>query len=255
MGLKVTFLGTGTSAGVPLIACPCKVCTSTNLKDKRLRTSVMVEDNNTLAVIDSGPDFRQQMLRENVRKLDGLVFTHEHKDHMAGMDDIRAFNYIHNKKVDVYASPWVQSAIQREYPYIFSDEKYPGIPEINLHTIDNRPFKVGTLEFIPVEVKHYMLPVFGFRIGDFSYITDANFIPPVEKEKIKGSKVVVINALRNEPHVSHFTLSEALHTLEELKAETGYLIHISHQMGLHDEVENLLPDHVHIAYDGLKIEI
>lgn len=253
--MKVTFLGTGTSQGIPVIACTCRVCTSQDPRDKRLRCSVLIEEKGTIMVIDSGPDFRQQMLRANVQDLHGLVFTHEHKDHVAGMDDIRAFNYIHQKKIDVYATSRVQIALRREFPYIFEDTKYPGVPEINLHTIDNSPFSVGNIHLVPIEVMHYRLPVLGYRCGDFTYITDANFISDAEKEKIKGSKIVVVNALRRERHVSHFTLKEAISLLEELNPEQGYLIHMSHQLGLHEEINKELPDFIRCAYDGLVLEM
>lgn len=255
MPLKITFLGTGTSQGVPLIGCQCQVCKSTDSHDKRLRTSIKIESENTTVVIDSGPDFRQQMLRSNTNQLDALIFTHEHKDHIAGMDDIRAFNYVQKKAIDVYASPQVQVALKREYQYIFSDFKYPGIPEINLHTIYNEPFNVNELTFLPIEVLHYKLPVLAFRINDFTYITDANSISEVEKDKIRGSKVVVINALRREKHISHFTLQEAIDLIQELQIPKAYLIHISHQLGLHKEVEAELPEGIQLAYDGLEIEI
>ena len=204
--MNVTFLGTGTSQGIPLIACKCKICMSDDFRDKRLRTSILIETDGSTFVIDTGPDFRQQMLRENVNKLDAVIFTHEHKDHTAGFDDIRAYNYILKKKIDVYASSRVQENLKREFSYIFADEKYPGIPEIILHTIENSPFVVNKTEFIPIQAYHFKLPVFGFRIKDFTYITDANFIPDEELEKIKGTKVLVLNALRKEEHVSHFTL-------------------------------------------------
>jgi phosphoribosyl 1,2-cyclic phosphate phosphodiesterase len=253
--VKITFLGTGTSQGIPVIGCRCSVCTSTDPMDKRLRCSVLLEENGTVAVIDSGPDFRQQMLRSNVSDLNGLVFTHEHKDHVAGMDDIRAFNYIHRKKVDVYATSRVQLALRREFPYIFEDSGYPGIPQIELHTIGLNPFNVGSIQLIPIEVMHYKLPVLGFRTGDFTYITDANFISDSEKEKIKGSKIIAVNALRRERHVSHFTLAEAVSLLEELKPDHGYLIHLSHQLGKHKEVNAELPSFIRCAYDGLTLEI
>lgn len=253
--MKITFLGTGTSQGVPLIACSCRVCQSTDLKDKRLRSSIMIEDGGKVYVIDTGPDFRTQMLRENVTRLDAVLFTHEHKDHIAGFDDIRAFNYILKKKIDVYAGLRMQQALHREFPYIFDGSNYPGIPQINLHTIDKTAFQLNTTHFIPIEVKHYMLPVLGFRIGDFTYITDANFIAEEEKQKIKGSKVLVLNALRREQHISHYTLSEAINLANEIKAEQTYFTHISHQLGLHTEVENELPSHISLAYDGMKIEL
>lgn len=253
--MKITFLGTGTSQGVPLIACRCKVCRSSDNKDKRLRSSIMLEYHNTRIVIDTGPDFRQQMLREKVENLDAVVFTHEHKDHIAGLDDVRAFNFIQQKHMDVYASSRVQSAIKREFAYIFADEKYPGIPLINLHEITTSPFKINDIELIPVEVMHYKMPVLGFRIGDFTYITDAKSISDNEKEKIKGSKILVLNALRREEHISHFTFEEAIELVAELQIETGYFTHISHQLGLHEEVSKELPSNIFLAYDGLKIQI
>lgn len=253
--MKITFLGTGTSQGIPVIGCTCKVCTSPDQHDKRLRCSVMLEENGTVVVIDSGPDFRQQMLRAEVKDIHGLVFTHEHKDHVAGMDDIRAFNYIHRKKIDVFATLRVQKALHREFPYIFEDTKYPGVPEINLHTIHNSPFSIGNIQLIPIEVTHYLLPVFGYRCGDFTYITDANFISESEKEKIKGSKIIVLNALRRERHVSHFTLAEAIALLEELNPQRGYLIHMSHQLGLHEEINKELPAFIRCAYDELVLEV
>lgn len=253
--MQITFLGTGTSQGVPIIACPCAVCQSVNTKDKRLRTSIMIEIEGKNFVIDTGPDFRQQMLRENVKNMNAVIFTHEHKDHTAGFDDIRAFNFIQKKKMEVYATERVQSAIKREFAYIFSDFKYPGIPEINLHTINNSPFEIEGIKFTPIEVTHYKLPVLGFRINDFTYITDANYISDIEKEKIKGSKVLVLNALRKEEHISHFTFNQAIDIVNELKPEMAYFTHISHQLGLHCEIEKELPVNIRLAYDGLKINL
>lgn len=253
--MKITFLGTGTSQGVPVIACTCPVCLSSDERDKRLRTSIHIEYEGSSFVIDSGPDFRQQMLRAKIKDLTALIFTHEHKDHVAGMDDIRAFNYVLQKKIDIYATLRVQEALVREFPYVFHDFKYPGVPEINLHTIDEHPFTIEGLQFIPIEVLHYKLPVTAFRIHDFTYITDANFISDKEKEKIKGSEVLVINALRREKHVSHFTLEEALDIISELKPRKAYLTHISHQLGKHSDVQKELPENVFLAYDGLKIEV
>jgi len=251
--LKITFLGTGTSQGVPLIACKCEVCTSTNVKDKRLRSSIMVETSTATIVIDTGPDFRQQMLREQVEQLDAVVFTHEHKDHIAGLDDVRAFNFINGKHIEVYATSRVQAAIKREFAYIFAEDKYPGIPLINLHEINIAPFKINHIEFIPIEVMHYKMPVLGFRIADFTYITDAKSISEKEKEKIKGSKVLVLNALRREEHISHFTFQEAIDLAKELDVEQAYFTHISHQLGLHEQVSEELPSNVFLAYDGLKL--
>jgi phosphoribosyl 1,2-cyclic phosphate phosphodiesterase len=251
----VTFLGTGTSQGVPVIACECEVCRSLDFRDKRLRVSVHLQIGDKSFVIDSGPDFRQQMLRERIKTLDALLFTHEHKDHTAGLDDIRAFNFFQGKAMPVYGRPTVLEQLKREFAYVFSGPQYPGIPQVELQPIDNEPFVVEGIEVIPVEVMHYRLPVYGFRIGDFSYITDANYIAEGELEKIKGSRVVVLNALRREPHISHFTLDQAVELLRELQPEKGFLTHISHQMGRHAEVDKLLPPHVHLAFDGLKIEL
>lgn len=252
--MKITLLGTGTSQGVPVIACNCEVCSSSNAKDKRLRCSVLIEANEKVLVIDSGPDFRYQMLRENVKQLDGIVFTHEHKDHVAGMDDIRAFNYINKKAIDIYATLNVQQTLKREFQYVFDGTKYPGIPEVNLITISNQAFKAAGIEFIPFEVLHHKLPVLGFRIGDFVYLTDANYISAEERNKIRGAKVLVINALRREEHISHFTLSQALEIIDDLKPEMAYITHISHQLGLHEEVEKELPSYVRLAYDGLQFQ-
>jgi phosphoribosyl 1,2-cyclic phosphate phosphodiesterase len=255
MKIIATVLGSGTSQGVPLIACNCLVCNSNNEKDKRLRSSIKIEVENKTFVIDSGPDFRQQMLRSKTKQLNALIFTHEHKDHIAGMDDIRAFNYVNKSAIDVYATDRVEDALKREYAYIFSDEKYPGIPEINLINIENKPFSVQDIEVIPIQVYHYKLPVLGFRFGDFTYITDANFINDNEKEKIKGSKVLIVNALRREQHISHFTLEEAIALGQELQVPQIYFTHISHQLGLHNEVEKELPPGFHLAYDGLEIVV
>lgn len=253
--MTITFLGTGTSQGVPVIACECPICTSTDKRDKRLRTSILVEDDSTSVVIDSGPDFRYQMLREGVRHLDAILFTHEHKDHIAGLDDVRAFNFKQQMDMPVYAVPRVQEAIKREFAYIFSGVAYPGIPKVVLNSIDLAPFQIGTILFTPIEVMHHLLPVLGFRIKDFTYITDAKTITATEKAKIKGSKILVLNALRREKHMSHFTLAEAVAMAEELGAETTYFTHLSHQLGTQAELEAELPSHIRIAYDGMKLTI
>lgn len=251
----VTFLGTGTSQGVPIIACECEVCRSKNPKDNRLRTSILIESKEAKIVIDSGPDFRQQLLREKLKTLNAVVFTHEHKDHIAGLDEVKAFNYFNKMRMPVYATERVQNALKREYAYIFAEEKYPGIPEIDLHTITDQVIRIKDIELLPIDVLHYKLPVKAFRIKDFTYITDANFISEEEKEKIKGSKIIVVNALRKEMHVSHFTFQQAIDLMNELKPEKAYFTHISHQLGLHEEVSKELPPFIELAFDGLKIEI
>ncbi|NTW23179.1 MAG: MBL fold metallo-hydrolase [Lentimicrobium sp.] len=253
--LRITFLGTGTSIGVPVIACNCKVCKSSDARDKRFRTSAIVNVDNQNIVIDCGPDFRFQMLKQNVEDIDAVIFTHEHRDHIAGLDDIRAFNYILNKNIPIYGSKNVMEAIQTEFPYIFSESRYFGAPQLTIHEIINEPFVIGQTTINPVQVMHNKLSVFGYRIGDLTYITDASMIPDEEKPKILGSKVLVLNALRNSKHISHLSLAEALTLIEELKPERAYLTHISHFLGLHEEVEQKLPANVHLAYDNLIVEV
>lgn len=253
--IKVTFLGTGTSIGVPVVACNCAVCKSEDVRDKRFRTSAMLTINGRNIVIDCGPDFRIQMLKNNVEDIDAIVFTHGHRDHIAGLDDIRAFNYILNKNIDVYGSAAVLEAIRTEFPYIFTETRFFGAPQLVTHCIENKPFMVNDVKFAPIEVMHNKLSVFGFRIGDFTYITDASYIPVEEMVKMKGTKTLVINALRNSRHVSHFSLEEAVEIVELLKPERTYLTHISHFLGLHEEVERKLPRHIRLGYDNLVIEI
>jgi phosphoribosyl 1,2-cyclic phosphate phosphodiesterase len=251
----VTFLGTGTSQGVPVIACGCEVCTSADERDKRLRSSILIEAKDKTVAIDSGPDFRYQMLRANVQRLDAVVYTHEHKDHVAGMDDIRAFNFKQQEPMNIYADARVQAALMREFPYVFAEFKYPGIPQVNIHPIGLDPFDIGSIHFISIEVLHYKLPVLGFRINDFTYITDAKTVSLQEKEKIKGSKILVINALQKQTHISHFTLDEAVDFAREMGAETTYFTHISHRLGKHADVEQELPQGIKLAYDGLQLSI
>ncbi len=253
--MRITFLGTGTSQGVPIIACPCEVCQSSDPRDKRLRSSIHIQTRDTSLVIDSGPDFRQQMLRAKVLTLDGLIFTHGHKDHTAGFDDIRAFNYVQQRDMEVYCDERVEWVLKKDYDYVFAAEKYPGVPQANLHIIDNNAFEVNGVKILPIEVLHYKLPVFGFRIGDFTYITDANHISDTEKEKIKGSKVLVLNALRRKEHISHFTLDQAIELARELNCHQTYFTHISHQLGKHQEVIKELPENINLAYDELTIEL
>lgn len=253
--MKITFLGTGTSQGVPVISCSCEVCQSADFRDNRLRCSILVEYQNKHVLVDTGPDFRQQMLRAHITKLDAVLFTHEHKDHIAGLDDIRAFNFFQKKHMDLYLTKHVENAIRREFAYIFANDNYPGIPLVNLHTIKNSPFNLFGQQIIPIEVSHFKMPVLGFRFNDFCYVTDAKSITPEELDKMKGSKIIVLNALRKESHPSHFTLDEAVKLLEYLKPEEAFLTHISHQMGLHKEVEAQLPSFIKIAYDGLTIDV
>ena len=251
--LKITFLGTGTSTGVPMIACRCEVCTSSNEKDKRLRSCILVQSATTTIVVDTGPDFRTQMLRIGLRELDAVVFTHPHKDHVAGLDDVKAFNFFMKKPMQLYANSLTEEALRREFYYAFSATKYPGIPELNINPISTETFTIGDIPIIPVLTWHLKMPVLGFRFGKFTYITDANRIDDEEKEKIKGSEVIVLNALRKQTHIAHFTLGEAIEMVHELKIPTAYFTHISHQLGLHDEVESELPDGIHLGYDGLVL--
>lgn len=253
--MRVTILGSGTSQGVPVIGCSCEVCRSLDFRDKRLRASLHIQVDNQSIVIDSGPDFRQQILRERISQLDALIFTHQHKDHTAGMDDIRSFNFLQNKDIPIYARESVIEQLKLEFSYIFSENKYPGVPSVEINPINNSPFKINNTLITPIEVMHYKLPVFGFRINDFSYITDAKTISESEKTKIKGSKVLVLDALQKEDHISHMTLSEALELSKELEIETTYLTHISHKMGLHGKVNSQLPGNVKLAHDGLTIEL
>lgn len=253
--MKITFLGTGTSQGVPAIGCQCEVCTSLDFRDKRLRTSAHIVVDELSFIVDSGPDFRQQVIKNRINKLDALLFTHQHKDHVAGMDDVRSFNYLQNRPVPVYASLEVIEQLKREFAYVFAKEKYPGVPRIEVYPIGNEPFLVEGIKVMPIEVMHYKLPVFGYRIGALTYITDANYISEQEKEKIKGSKVLVINALQQQEHISHFALDEALEIIEEIKPEKAYLTHLGHKMGLHRQVSELLPSNVELAYDGLSVEV
>jgi phosphoribosyl 1,2-cyclic phosphate phosphodiesterase len=252
--MKITFLGTGTSTGVPVVACNCEVCSSDDPRDKRYRTSAMLSRGKSNIVIDCGPDFRIQMLKHKVEDIDAILFTHAHRDHIAGLDDIRAFNYILHKTIDIYGTEVTLNTIKEQFPYIFKPGRYFGAPQLNLHTITEDPFPIGEFSFIPIQVMHQEMKVFGYRIDDFTYITDANYIPPEELNKVRGSKIIVLNALRNSRHVSHFSLDEALEILTELKPEKAYLTHISHFLGKFDAVEQKLPDWVHLAYDGLQIE-
>ncbi len=253
--LQITFLGTGTSSGVPMIGCDCDVCTSSDPNDNRLRSSILVESPTTSFVIDTTPDFRYQMLRIHNKKLDAVLFTHPHKDHIAGLDDVRAYNYLQQKPMEVFANTLTIESLKREYHYVFADKTYPGIPQINLNTISKTPFFIGDIYVIPILVCHLNMPVFGFRMNDFTYITDANRIDEIEKEKIKGSKILVLNALRKENHISHFTLEQAVELATELEVPEVYFTHISHQLGKHEEINKVLPQHIRLAHDGLTLKL
>ncbi len=253
--MKVTFLGTGTSMGVPMIACNCAVCNSKDPNDQRSRSSVKIEVDGQVLVIDTGPDFRQQMLQSNTRQLNAVLFTHEHRDHTAGLDDVRAFILLNGHSMPLYAERRVLDALKQEFDYAFKELRYPGLPRFELHEIALQPFYVGDTQMIPVRVCHHLLPVLGFRIGDFSYITDANRIPEESMQLLKGTKCLVINGLRIKEHISHFNLQQALEVIEQIDPQKAYITHISHQMGLHREVSASLPSGVFLAYDGLVVEV
>lgn len=253
--VKITVLGSGTSQGVPVIACPCDVCSSPDPFDKRLRSSVLIETATTTVVIDAGPDFRQQMLRASVKKLDAILITHTHKDHIAGLDDVRSFNYLTGKAVVVYARPSDQLEIKQEFSYAFSENPYPGVPEFDLHDLSTDQFQIGDLTIQPVELKHMNLSVFGFRIGDFSYLTDVNFIPKDSMDILKGTQILIIDALRKKPHPSHFNLDQAIDVAQLLQVPQTYFTHISHLMGKHSAIEKELPKNINLAWDGLEIEL
>ena len=260
---KITFLGTGTSQGIPMIGCTCPVCKSTDPRDNRLRTSALIEHNGFRILIDCGPDFRQQMLREEISDLDAIILTHQHKDHTGGLDDIRAFNYFRKSAFPIYAEPLVQDSLKMEYSYAFTEYKYPGVPEYQLYTIGEEPFSIvktlpdgstTTLEIIPIRVYHYKLPILGFRIGDMAYITDGSSIPESEFQKLEGVELFIINTVRHQKHISHFSLPEALDVIKKVGANRNYLTHMSHQLGTHANLQSMLPEDVQPAYDGLKLD-
>ncbi len=253
--MVVTLLGTGTSSGVPLIGCSCEVCRSLDYRDKRLRVSVHIFIEEKSFVIDTGPDFRQQIVREGINQLDAVLFTHQHKDHTAGLDDVRAFNFLQQRDMPVYGRAQVLEQLRREFEYAFAEFRYPGIPRLQLHEIHNEPFSIEGVEFVPIDVLHHKLPVFGFRVGDFAYLTDVNHIPESEYAKLQNLDTLVLGALQHEPHISHFNLREALEVVEILKPQHAYFTHISHKMGRHALIEPTLPNHVKLGYDGLKIYV
>lgn len=253
--IEATFLGTGTSQGVPVIGCDCPVCQSGDQRDKRLRSSLLLKIKDFNFVIDAGPDFRQQMLRENVKNLRAILLTHEHVDHIFGLDDIRSFNWLQKHPTDIYAEKRVQNSIKRIFDYVFAEYKYPGIPMMELHEVDNKPFQTEGIEFIPIRCYHHKLPVYGYRVGSLSYITDTNYIPDEELEKLKGSRILIINALRKEKHISHFNLQQALEVIAAIQPEKAYLTHVSHGFGTHREIQAMLPKNVFIAFDGQKLQL
>ncbi|MVM38209.1 MBL fold metallo-hydrolase [Spirosoma sp. HMF3257] len=253
--MLITLLGTGTSSGVPLIGCLCDVCRSVDFRDKRLRTSVHISVDGRSFVVDTGPDFRQQVLRLNLLKLDAVLFTHEHKDHTAGLDEVRAYNFRSGQDIPIYGRPTVLAQLQREFAYIFAEHKYPGTPHVLLNEIRNVPFEVCGIPIIPIEVMHHKLPVFGYRIGDFTYLTDLNYISDEELEKVKGTRLLVVDALQRQAHISHFTLDQAVALAQRVNADRTYFVHISHKLGLHHEVEKELPDNIRLGYDGLQIRL
>ena len=250
----ITFLGTGTSQGVPVIGCSCAVCQSLDFRDQRLRTSIHIAVQGQSFVVDTGPDFRMQMLREGVKKLDAVLFTHEHKDHTAGLDDIRPFNFYQQADIPIFGRLAVLEQLQREYAYIFNEKRYPGVPQVDCVEIDHNPFQINGVGITPIPVLHYKLPVLGFRIGDFSYITDANHIPEESFALLEGTEILVLNALQKEAHISHFTLDQAIEQALRIGAKKTYFTHISHRLGLHNEVEKELPEGIFLAYDGLKLD-
>lgn len=253
--MKITFLGTGTSQGVPVIGCQCEICKSLDFRDKRLRSSIHIEVNEKSLVIDTGPDFRSQMLREGIKRLDAVFFTHEHKDHTAGLDDIRPFNFAQQMDIPIFGREQVLNQIRREFAYIFSSKKYPGTPQVETVQIDDEPFTFEGITITPIPVLHYNLPVLGFRIGNFTYITDANFIPDSSIDLIRGSEIVILNALQKTPHISHFTLNEAIEMSHILGGKQTYFTHISHKLGTHSDVEKELPDGIFLAHDGLQLSL
>lgn len=253
--MKLKFLGTGTSQGVPVIGCHCEVCTSLNLKDKRYRSSVLITTElDKKILIDCGPDFRMQMLDHKEEQIDAVLLTHEHNDHVIGLDDLRPLIFKNRKNIDLYANKRVGAEIKARFPYAFADIKYPGAPSFDLHEISTS-FSILDAEIIPIEVMHYKIPVFGFKFKRLAYITDASFINEKEKEKLKNLDYLILNCIRKEElHPAHFILPQVLELFEELKPKKMYLTHISHHLGLHDETESELPDNVHLAYDGLELQ-
>ena len=250
---RLTFLGTGTSQGVPMIGCGCEVCHSRDSRDKRLRASALVEHEGLTILVDAGPDFRQQMLRAEVSHLDAILLTHNHKDHTGGLDDIRAFNYLEKKASEIYCEKYVEDSLRLEYSYAFVENKYPGAPEWHVHNIDDRPFRIKGVEIIPIRGMHYKLPVLGYRFGNIAYCTDMNHIPEEEFEKLRGLDHFIINCVRYGKHISHFSLEEAVETAVKVGARHSWITHLSHQLPTYNELASELPDGIQPAYDGLVI--
>ena len=251
---KLVFLGTGTSQGVPMIGCGCKVCRSEDSKDKRLRSSVYVEHDGLRILVDAGPDFRYQMLRAGISTVDGILLTHNHKDHTGGLDDIRAFNYHEKKATQIYCEKYVEDSLRMEYSYVFAEKKYPGIPEWSINIIDNNPFTINGIKITPIRGMHYKLPVLGYRFGNIAYCTDMNHIPEEEFSKLKGLEHFVINCVRRGRHISHYSLEEAVEMARKVGARHTWLTHLSHQLPVYEELSRELPEGIRPAFDGLVIE-
>lgn len=253
--MKVTFLGTGTSQGVPMIGCDCEVCRSNDRRDKRLRSSVHIDVDGLSIVIDTTPDFRYQMLRENIRSIDAVLYTHDHRDHTAGMDDLRAYNYLNKRAVPVYCTKYVAGGLEKSFAYAFEEDPYPGVPQVKLNIIDGKTFKINNLDIIPIKGRHFIINVMGFRVKNFAYLTDFDMIYEDQFAKLEGLDVLVINALRLQPHKSHFALEQALEMVARINPKRAFLTHMSHQIGLYENLIKTLPENVFPAYDGLKIEL
>lgn len=253
--MKITFLGTGTSTGVPVIGCQCRICQSTDERDKRLRSSILWEMEDVSIIIDAGPDFRMQLIRAKCSKIDAILITHKHYDHVGGLDDVRGLNYTMKRPIDIYAEKYHAEAIRNNLGYVFEVNKYPGVPQINLNVIDNKPFDVRGVRVEPIRIMHAKMKIFGYRIGNCAYVTDASYIPEESMKKLEGCDTLVINALREEPHMSHLSISQAIEVIERLKPKRAYLTHIGHEFGLYEEMNDRLPDGVFMAYDGLTVEV